>query len=213
LAEALRIFQNKSVEFSEGTHLLERIYGVVSAIQVLTRSEGFALRPALATRSLADSERRTLGAYRPVWQGILSCWPNAGHVPNPWDRGEIERDSDHIGIAGIAAEARPLVEACLAAGSGDVFPKPVTLAHAAGDPRVLNGWRALEGWTCLIHDEYEKAHKAFASVEPIEGDPFGLVPGGTLSNHLALAQDEVQSEEEIAISSDKVWGDTFSFMM
>ena len=118
---------------------------------------------------------------------------------------------------GIEAEVERLIEACIRAVNQppreDEFPIASSPDQTVADPRVVNGWQALRGWTHLFHDSFEEARAAFTSVEPVEGDPFGLALGEALANHLTLSQTGAPFEEAMAILSDRVWERTFSSMI
>jgi hypothetical protein len=214
LAEALRICRQELRPALGESGRIERICGQISGLQALTRTEGFTLRPVLATRSLEVEREARLAAYEPVWRGILQCWPDAASLSNPWRCREDELQHGTSAPINLQDEVADLVQACFNATSQNTSPQTIASSceavQAVVDPDLQNGWVALRGWTHLLIKEYTEARKVFDSVEPVQGDPFSLALGARLAGHLSSAESEEPSAADFGGSSDTIWAEVFA---
>ena len=78
--------------------ILRKASSQLEALRAFTRVDESVLLPLPATRSpqIIDDQRKE--ALRPVWEGIITCWPEAGNIKNPWTPLEGEGSSPAVGL-------------------------------------------------------------------------------------------------------------------
>lgn len=157
-----------------------------------TRSVPFGLAPAPLVRGASTSEIPSAKCRFPsVHQGIRLSWPEVD-VESPDAVDSQPSDLRDFLLAAFSTEPPTSI----------VSESIVPSSEAVSDPRLANGWAALEGWWFIESRRFEEAREAFASTTPMEGDPFNLAGGAALAKHLASTNENDGIDLD---SNDEVW--------
>jgi hypothetical protein len=212
LKEALRVCREK-LQW-EGGRAVEMLTpcGWISALQPLTKSDGFVLKPTPLTRGNTSTSMDLRDAYQPVWSGIVRCWPVAAKTKNPWAEVCPIDDTLVNSDLGLDPDIEELVNACI--GSASIGPHAGEAVSdfgksSSGRPDLANGWAALHGIAHLVRREFDRSLEAFTSVQPIPSDPFGLTTGAALAQHLIEVELHETNPTDLEGSTDRVWKSLF----
>ena len=211
LVESVRILRKEIRPNLDKPDQIERISSLISGFGTVTRTDGFSLAPAPATRSPVIEREVKLAAFEPVWRGIARCWPSASKVRSPWCESDPATPQTTDLPGDLPNDVAVLIHACSKAVEEKLLPDlPPDSEKTSTDPAAQNGWAAFVGWNHLLQREYEQAQEAFSSVPPIQEDPFCLGIGVELADHLTRAENEEVSETDLAASSDRAWKNLLS---
>ena len=179
--------------------VLRKASSQLEALRAFTRVDESVLSPLPATRSTQITDDQRKEALRPVWEGIITCWPEARNIKNPWTPLEGEGSSP----SSLPPHIQGLVQGTIQTGSGEA--EPLVSHETSDDPIVKTGWAALRGWNSLLAQDFKSSLEHFESVSPSEQDPFGLKQAVSLAKHLLTLQDPTCTEERREDSSNAVW--------
>lgn len=201
IPESLRVLRTLLPDFVDDSRFLRFVSSKLEALDALTKSVSCTLVPIPATRQTATIQQDRTQAFLPVWEGILTHWPDAAGLPNPWETRALEN-----GQGTLPEHVLRLAKAVIVAAEGKADQDH--LPAESSDSNLKAGWAALHGWRYLLERRYEDAFKAFASVEGKQ-DSFGLSFGQALAEHLSKVDATGEGEDERMESSEHVWSLVF----
>ena len=187
---------------------VQRVSAMLHSIGSFAKCDGFTLCPLPATRSLTTASDTSEHVLRGVWEGIMSCWPDAVSVGNPWADESTNPASD----SKLPNDVRRLTEAVVRSVETGTLSEVESGENTRREqtPEVRNGWAALRGWTCVLHNNLQEGLREFRSSDPVEGDPFGLLPAASFVQHLLALQEGESLAPESIDTSNLVWQEVFS---
>ena len=200
---ALCLFREKLGDRFGKSRKVEAVKRWFDLLPSLVSFQSGSLIPVPATRAIEYGEATRQTAFRLVWDGIVTCWPQAQALPNPW--GPISHEEPQT--SPLPTEVFTLAQSAIEAAEG-VCGK-ATPPGQTEDPRIRAGWSALKGWERLLAEDYEESDRAFLVAASLEGDPFRAKTAAALARHLQKTGDAAGSIEESRDTNDEVWREVF----
>lgn len=211
LGEALRILSEELSLDSAELGWVHRAYRLIGALQAMTRSDDFILRPIPAVRApIEDLEWRS-AVISPVWEGIRTCWPEARSLRFPDSTGDSEVIKESVSGLNLDQGVSEFVKSFFLVANGLSVSSEDGCERSPREDaptRLQNGWAGLRGWGALMEGKCLEAREAFESAGEVEGDPFSLRLGEQIAEHLMLFRSEA-SDDRVELSSDLLWGEIF----
>ncbi len=200
---ALHLFREKLGDRVGKSRKVEAVRRWFDLLPSLVSFQSGSLIPVPATRAIEYGQATRQTAFRLVWDGIVTFWPEAWALPNPWEPTSNQRKETTSLPNDVLTLARGTIEAAEGAVGRTTRP------GQAEDTRIGAAWSALEGWEHFLVKDYEESNQAFLKAASLEGDPFRAKSAAALSRHLQRTSDAADSIEESRDTNDEVWREVF----